>query len=132
MAQKTLKLMDKVGSSLLGTKTVGEKPSVFKTKSLAMMLDRQIPSKIGGKTLSDGDGDGGVALPSAATLFGDEAEKIPSVDSQVRVPRRQETQASISEASSTSDVSHTACLSVASIIFRHVIRKDRVGNKLCD
>lgn len=76
--------MDKVGSSLLGTKTVGEKPSVFKTKSLAMMLDRQVPSKIGGKKLGDGDGDGGVALPSASTLFGDKAGNLPSVDSQVK------------------------------------------------
>ena len=84
MAEKTLKLMDKVGSSLLGTKTVGEKPSVFKTKSLAMMLDRQVPSKIGGKKLSDGEGDGGVALPSSDTLFGDQAGSLPSVDSQVR------------------------------------------------
>lgn len=86
-AEKTLKLMDKVGSSLLGTKSVGEKPSVFKTKSLAMMLDRQVPSKIGGKKLGDGEGDGGVALPSAATLFGDNAGNLPSVDSQVRAER---------------------------------------------
>lgn len=75
--------MDKVGSSLLGTKTVGEKPSVFKTKSLAMMLDRQMPSKIGGKKLGDGEGGEGVALPSADTLFGDKAANLPSVDSQV-------------------------------------------------
>lgn len=75
--------MDKVGSSLLGTKTVGEKPSVFKSKSLKMMLDRQVPSKIGGKKLEEGES--GVALPSAATLFGDSAESLPSVDSQVIV-----------------------------------------------
>lgn len=87
-AEKTLKLMDKVGSSLLGTKTVGEKPSVFKTKSLAMMLDRQVPSKIGGKKLGDGEGDGGVALPSASTLFGDNAGSLPSVDSQVGAERK--------------------------------------------
>ena len=83
MAEKTLKLMDKVGSSLLGTKAVGEKPSVFSTKSLNMTLDRQVPSKIGNKKLSDGQGDGGVELPSAATLFGDKANHLPSVDSQV-------------------------------------------------
>ena len=77
--------MDKVGSSLLGTKTVGEKPSVFKSKSLKMMLDRQVPSKVGGKKLDDGEGESGVALPSAATLFGDSAESLPSVDSQVIV-----------------------------------------------
>lgn len=87
-AEKTLKLMDKVGSSLLGTKAVGEKPSVFKTKSLAMMLDRQVPSKIGGKKLSDGEGDGGVALPSASTLFGDKVGNLPSVDSQVKAAKR--------------------------------------------
>ncbi|XP_068682590.1 polycystin-1-like protein 2 [Montipora foliosa] len=83
MAQKTLHLMDKLGSSLLGTKTVGEEPSVLKTKSLAMMLDRQVPSKIGGKKLGDGERDGGVALPSADTLFGDNAGSLPSVDSQM-------------------------------------------------
>ena len=87
-AEKTLKLMDKVGSSLLGTKAVGEKPSVFKTKSLAMMLDRQVPSKIGGKKLGDKDGDGGVALPSASTLFGDKTRNLPSVDSQVKAAKR--------------------------------------------
>ena len=48
-----------------------------------MKLDRQVPSKIGGKKLSDEEGDQGVALPSAATLFGDEAVSLPSVDSQV-------------------------------------------------
>lgn len=48
-----------------------------------MMLDRQVPSKIGGKKLGDGEGDGGVALPSASTLFGDKAGSLPSVDSQM-------------------------------------------------
>lgn len=89
MAEKTLKLMDKVGSSLLGTKVVGEKPSVFSTKSLNMTLDRQVPSKIGNKKLSDGQGDGGVELPSAATLFGDKASHLPSVDSQVLIMNMQ-------------------------------------------
>ena len=83
MAQKTLHLMDKVGSSLLKTKTVGEEPSVFKTKSLAMMLDRQLPSKIGGKKLGNGEGNGGVTLPSADTLFEEKTVGLSSVDSQV-------------------------------------------------
>ncbi|XP_015751283.1 PREDICTED: sperm receptor for egg jelly-like isoform X1 [Acropora digitifera] len=83
MAQKTLHLMDKVGSSLLKTKTVGEEPSVFKTKSLSMTLDRQLPSKIGGKKLGNGEGNGGVTLPSTDTLFEEETDGLSSVDSQM-------------------------------------------------
>ena len=76
--------MDKVASSLLATKTVGEKPSVFKTKSIALTLDRQVPSKIGGKTLGNDDSESArVALPQAATLFGQKAASLPLVDSLV-------------------------------------------------
>lgn len=80
MAQQTLKMMDTVGGSLLATKAVGEKPSVFKTNDIALLLDRQLPSKMGDKKLGEGDSE--VALPSAGTLFGD-ASDMPAVDSQV-------------------------------------------------
>ncbi|EDO26275.1 predicted protein, partial [Nematostella vectensis] len=80
MAEKTLKLMDQIGGSLLSTKVVGEKPSVFKTKSLALVLDRQIPSKMGEKKISEGSSK--VALPSAGTLFSKASKDMPAVDSQ--------------------------------------------------
>ncbi|XP_048586750.1 uncharacterized protein LOC5520842 isoform X2 [Nematostella vectensis] len=81
MAEKTLKLMDQIGGSLLSTKVVGEKPSVFKTKSLALVLDRQIPSKMGEKKISEGSSK--VALPSAGTLFSKASKDMPAVDSQM-------------------------------------------------
>ena len=81
MAEKTVHLLNNVGSSLLATKTVGEKPSVMKTKSLVMVLDRQQPNKMGGKRL--GEGDSVVSLPSADTLFGSSSGDLPAVDSQV-------------------------------------------------
>jgi len=82
MAKKTISMMATVGAGLLSTKTVGEKPSVFKTKEVALLLDRQLPSKMGNKKLGEGDSE--VALPSAGTLFGDSAN-MPVVDAQVRV-----------------------------------------------
>lgn len=76
-------LVSKVGDSLLATKAIGEKPTVFKTKSLDVLLDRQRGSDMGGKKL--GEGTSGVALPSASSLFsGQEGEGAPeAVDSQV-------------------------------------------------
>lgn len=82
MAQKTLNMMGTVSGSLLSTKTVGEQPSVFKTKDVALLLDRQMPSKMSNKKLGEGDNE--VALPSAATLFGDKGD-MPAVDSQVNM-----------------------------------------------
>ena len=78
-----MNLVSKVGDSLLATKAVGEKPTVFKTKSLDVLLDRQRASDMGGKKL--GEGPSGVALPSATSLFsGLEGEGTPeAVDSQV-------------------------------------------------
>jgi hypothetical protein len=81
MAEKTLQLMNVVGGSLLATKRVGEKPSVFKTKNMAMLLDRQVASKMGNKKLGEGESE--VALPSVGTLFGNSSEDMPVVDSQV-------------------------------------------------
>lgn len=75
-------LVSKVGDSLLATKAIGEKPTVFKTKSLDVLLDRQRGSDIGGKKL--GEGTSGVALPSASSLFsGQEGGAPEAVDSQV-------------------------------------------------
>ena len=80
MAEKTLSILDKIGSSLLATKTVGEKPSVLRTSGLVMTLDRQLPVKMGGKSFREQSG--GVSLPSAEHLFTGDVE-LPAVDSQV-------------------------------------------------
>lgn len=78
-AQNALNLVSKVGDSLLSTKAVGEKPTVFKTKSMGVVLDRQRSSDMGGKKL--GEGSNGVALPSVDSLFGNNGPD--AVDSQV-------------------------------------------------
>ena len=82
MAKKTLHLIDKLGASLLATKVIGEKPSIYQTDELAVILDRTTPAKMSEKTL--GEGREKVALPSAQTLFGPDSESLPSVDAQVR------------------------------------------------
>ena len=81
-AQNALNLVSQVGDSLLSTKAVGEKPTVFKTKSLEVLLDRQRSSDMGGKKL--GEGSSGVALPSGNSLFSNNEQSAPeAVDSQV-------------------------------------------------
>ena len=71
-----------MGDSLLSTKAVGEEPTVFKTKSLEVLLDRQRSSDMGGKKL--GEGSSGVALPSGSSLFSNNQQSVPeAVDSQV-------------------------------------------------
>ena len=82
IAKKTLQLINKLGTGLLATKVLGEKPSVFVTEKLSVMLDRQTPSKMSGKTL--GEGKEKVSLPSAETLFGHDSANLPSVDAQVQ------------------------------------------------
>ncbi|XP_022796472.1 polycystic kidney disease protein 1-like 2 [Stylophora pistillata] len=78
-AQNALSLVSQVGDSLLSTKAVGEKPTVFKTKSMGVVLDRQRSSDMGGKKL--GEGSNRVALPSADSLFGNDGPD--AVDSQM-------------------------------------------------
>ena len=81
-AQNALNLVSQVGDSLLSTKAVGEEPTVFKTKSLEVLLDRQRSSDMGGKKL--GQGSSGVALPSGSSLFSNNQQSVPeAVDSQV-------------------------------------------------
>jgi len=81
IAKKTLHLIDKLGGGLLATKVPGEKPSVFHTDKLMMILDRQTLAKMAEKTL--GEGEEKVSLPSAKTLFGPDAANLKSVDAQV-------------------------------------------------
>jgi len=81
-AQNALNLVSQVGDSLLSTKAVGEEPTVFKTKSMEVVLDRQRSSDMGGKKL--GEGSSGVALPSGGSLFSNSEQSAPeAVDSQV-------------------------------------------------
>lgn len=88
-AKNAVNLVSKVGDSLLGTKAVGEKPTVFNTKSLDVLLDRQRSSDMEGKRL--GDGPSGVALPSGSSLFSGQGDGPPeAVDSQVSNGKRNE------------------------------------------
>lgn len=79
---KTINLVDKVGDSLVKTKKLYEKPTVFKTKSMTMVLDRQKPDLIGDKTIQDGDTK--IVLPSTDSLIKDQASKDNFLSSQVR------------------------------------------------
>lgn len=82
ISKKVLNLINKLGATLLTTKVVGEKPSVYHTDKLEMILDRQRPAKISGKTL--GKRREKVILPSADDLIGPDSTHLPSVDAQVR------------------------------------------------
>lgn len=66
MVSKTINLVDKVADSLVKTKKLYEIPTVFKTKSISMILDRQRPDLIGGKAIQDGDTR--IVLPSSDSL----------------------------------------------------------------
>lgn len=81
ITNRTLQLIDDLGSTLLTTKVVGERPSVFNTTKLNMILDRQIPAKMSRKIY--GKGIEKVALPSTETLFGQDSGDLQSVDAQV-------------------------------------------------
>ena len=81
ITNRTLQLIDDLGSTLLTTKVVGERPSVFTTTTLNMILDRQTPAKMSRKIY--GDGIEKVALPSTETLFGKNSGDLQSVDAQV-------------------------------------------------
>ena len=65
----------------MSTKAVGEKPSTFKTKSMAILLEKQLPSKMGGKNL--GQENSTVSLPSASALFNGKSGMTSAVDSKV-------------------------------------------------
>ncbi|XP_048586151.1 polycystic kidney disease protein 1-like 2 isoform X1 [Nematostella vectensis] len=67
MVVKTLALVDQVGGNLLKTKELYEKPSVITTRMLDMVIDRQNPSLIGGKSLVNGGTR--VQLPSTKDLI---------------------------------------------------------------
>lgn len=83
MVQQAAELIDQVGSSLAQTKELYEKPSVFTTKSISMVIDRQKPDLIGGKTLEENGMM--ISLPGAEELLkGEDAGKEDHLSTQVR------------------------------------------------
>ena len=75
--------MDQVGTNLESTKELYEKPTVIRTRSLSMVIDRQVPSRIGDKTLEE-EGTK-VSLPSSKELLGNIDEKdVSYLSTQVK------------------------------------------------
>ena len=63
------------------TKKLYEKPSVLKCKSLSMVLDRQVPSRIGNKALEYQGSK--VTLPSLQDLIGGDGKNNQYLSTQV-------------------------------------------------
>lgn len=78
--------MNRVGSNVEAIKELYEKPSVLKTRTLSMVVDRQIPSRIGGKALEDESSK--VVIPSIEQLVGDGGNDGQYLSSQVSHPRK--------------------------------------------
>lgn len=84
MIEKSVALMDKLGTALLSTKVVGEsEPSVFKTEELYMVLDRQTPSVLERKLLQGPDGNSDLSFPSRKVLTKNYQVPVQSLDVQV-------------------------------------------------
>lgn len=84
MIEASVALMDKLGTTLLSTKVVGESaPSVFKTDMLSMVLDRQTPPMLVRKRLQWDDGSGGVTFPSLRVLIQNFLFPVQLLDAQV-------------------------------------------------
>ena len=80
--KKILCLVNRVGNIVGHTKKLYERPSVLKTRSLSMVLDRQVPSRIGNKSLEYQGSK--VTLPSTQELIGDN-DKNKTYLTQVRL-----------------------------------------------
>ncbi|XP_078351373.1 polycystin family receptor for egg jelly-like [Oculina patagonica] len=84
MIEESVVLMDKLGTTLLSTKVVGEsEPSVFKTAVLSMVLDRQTPLMLVKKRLQLDAGSGGVTFPSLGVLLQNFQFPVHSLDAQM-------------------------------------------------
>jgi len=70
-----------VGTNVENIKELHERPSVLKTRSLSMVIDRQVPSKIGDKALEDEGSK--VTLPSTQELIGSDGKDRKYLSSQV-------------------------------------------------
>lgn len=82
-SKRILRLVNRVGNDVDHTKELYERPSVLKTRSLSMVLDRQVPSRIGNKTLEYLGSR--VTLPSTKELLGEDAKKREYLSTQVRL-----------------------------------------------
>ena len=76
-----LRLVNRVGNNVERTKELYERPSVLKTRSLSMVLDRQVPSRIGDKALEYQGAQ--VTLPSTQELIGEDGKNKEHLSTQV-------------------------------------------------
>lgn len=81
LAQKAWDLIGKVGESMLSSRGVGDEPVKMETKTISMVLNRQLPSDISNKPTKTKDSS--ITFPSAEVLFGKKAMALPHVDTQV-------------------------------------------------
>lgn len=81
--KEILRLVNRVGNNVDRTKELYERPSVLKTRSLSMVLDRQVPSRIGNKALEYQGSK--VTLPSPQELIGDDGKNQEYLSTQVRL-----------------------------------------------
>ncbi|KAL9952359.1 hypothetical protein ACROYT_G039604 [Oculina patagonica] len=80
-SKEILRLVNRVGNNVDYTKELYEKPSVLKTRSLSMVLDRQVPSRIGNKALEyEGSK---VTLPSTQELIGEDGKNKQYLSTQL-------------------------------------------------
>ena len=76
-----MKLVDNVGKALLSRKVVGETPTLIKTASLSMVLDRQRPRDLNMSKIKEGKSS--FKLPSVDDLLQDKGDTFEFIDSQV-------------------------------------------------
>ncbi|XP_074631330.1 polycystin-1-like protein 2 isoform X3 [Acropora palmata] len=81
VAQKAWDLIGKVGESMLSSQGVGDEPVKMETKTISMVLNRQLPSDISNKLTKTKDSS--VRFPSAEVLLGKKAMSLPHVDTQI-------------------------------------------------
>ena len=82
MAKATAELVSEVGSTLLSRKIVGESPTVIKTSSLSMVLDRQRPTDMNASKLQEGETS--FVLPPIDQLLEGHSISVSYLDSQVK------------------------------------------------
>lgn len=80
-SKQILGLVNRVGTNVEKNKELYEKPSILKAKSLFMVIDRQVPSRIGDRPL--GALGSKVTLPSTQELIGGNSNDINYLSSQV-------------------------------------------------
>lgn len=83
-SEKLVALIGHLGTILISTKVVGGlEPSVFKTKELSLVLDRQTPSMLARKHLQWNGGSSGVFFPSRKVLTQNSPLPLNLLDAQV-------------------------------------------------